>query len=264
MWHPDMPLEYRNAIVTGDARELVKHIPDESVDIVFTSPPYNVGMNYEISDDSVPEDAFWQFQRDWVSETLRITVDRGRMYVVVSDKMLWRFRGLAEECGWRFHQLLVWCKPNIVNSTRIGNDWAQMAEWCLLFHKGKSTPMLAGIWGINTFNWIVSAATQSNFSGDLHKVHPAQMALQVAYTWLGRTPGNFVYDPFVGSGTTFCAAKRLGKSWVGFEMGTATAERARQRVLNTQPPFPGFNEAMQMKMDGFDNIKGKQRKIKKD
>lgn len=235
-WHPDMPLEYRNAIVTGDARELAKRIPDESVDIVFTSPPYNVGMAYEHGD-TTPDNDFWDLQLEWVTDAFRVTADGGRMYATLSDKMLWRFREVAERAGWTFHQLLAWCKPNLVLPGRISCDWNLMTEWALLFHKGKRTPMVAGGDGSHTFNWVVAAAAQSNFNGDQRKQHPAQMALEVAFAWLVRTPGEVVYDPFAGSGTTCCAAKRLGKSWVGFEIGTLTAERARQRVLNTQPPL---------------------------
>ena len=47
MWHPDMPEEYRNQIVSGDARELTKRIPDESIDLIFTDPVYDRIEDYE-------------------------------------------------------------------------------------------------------------------------------------------------------------------------------------------------------------------------
>ena len=63
-WHPDIPLEYRNQIVTGDARELAKRIPDESIDLIFTSPPF------KDEDVDVP---YWEFYDALFSEMLRIT-----------------------------------------------------------------------------------------------------------------------------------------------------------------------------------------------
>lgn len=230
----------REGIYCGDSRLLMKAVPDGSVDIVFTSPPYNTKMNYEEWNDDLPPDGFWEFQRSWLTSTFRVTKVGGRLYAVVSDVMLWRFKPLAEDAGWRFHQLLVWCKPNLVGGGRINKDWNLTAEWCLLFHKKKRTRMQQGCRGTTTHNWLVAASTQSNFTGWLRKVHPAQMPLKVALAWLSRTPGQVVLDPFVGCGTTAQAAKMLGRRWLGFEIGTATADLARQRIRDTQPPLPAL------------------------
>jgi DNA modification methylase len=233
-WHPDMPDEFKNQIVTGDCRGLSKAIPDASIDIIFTSPPYNVGMNYGTVSDKLPEDEFWQLQEIWLTDAYRIAADNSRMYIVVSETMLWTIRGIAEAIGWRYHQLLVWCKPNITNNTRISKDWNCFAEWCLLYHKGKRTPMLSKVQGINTHNWIVASSPQSNFNGNGKKLHPAQMSLKVAHAWLARTPGQIIYEPFAGVGTTCKAAKMLGKWYIGFEKDPDIAEIARKQL---NPPF---------------------------
>jgi site-specific DNA-methyltransferase (adenine-specific) len=232
-------------IYCGDGLVLAKAIPDGSVDIVFTSPPYNVGIAYEASNDNLPDHEFWQFQEDWLREAHRVTQEYGRLYVTVSDKMLWQMQTVGERVGWRFHQLLVWCKTNISGGrTRVSCDWNLTAEWCLLFHRSRRTPMLNDVGGVNTFNWIAAATTQSNFNGHRRKVHPAQMSLSVAYAWLARTPGEIVLDPFVGSGTTAMAAKMLDKQYLGFDNGPDTCTLARERIRNTQPPLivPGIEQ----------------------
>lgn len=225
-----------NCIYTGDARELAKEIPNESINIVFTSPPYNIGAKYENWDDRQPDDEFWDFQVEWVTDAFRVSTNGARLYATIGDKMVWRFRGLAEDVGWTYHQYLVWCKPNLVSS-KMGKSWNQLTEICLLFHRGKRTPMVDGGGHSTTHNWIVEVATQSNFLGWKHKVHPAQMPLRVAVSWLARTPGEIVWDPFVGCGTTAMAAKILGRSWLGFEIGPDTAQMARERVELTQSPL---------------------------
>lgn len=236
-WHEQMPMEYRNRVVVGDVRTLSEQMPNESVDIVFTSPPYNVGLDYGAWDDNLPNDAFWRFQREWLTATFRVATQKCRLYLIVGDEMLWRIRSIAEDVGWRFHQLLVWCKPNLVGGAgRISKDWNLLAEWCLLFHKGKRTPMQSGV--ATTFNWIVAASCQSNFLGSKRKIHPAQMALAVALAWLSRTPGQVVFEPFCGSGTTCQASRMLGKDYVAFEIDSATANLARRRTANAQPPLP--------------------------
>lgn len=227
-----------NGIYLGDTRQLLRCVPDGSVDIVFTSPPYNAGIKYPNWNDEQPEDLFWRFQREWLTGAFRVTGSGGRLYCTVSDKMLWKMRDIAVSVGWRFHQLLVWCKPNFAGSSgRISGDWTQMAEWCLLFHRTKQTPMLSEVFGVTTHNWIVEASTQSNFNGVRERVHPAQMAFDVAFAWLARTPGNVVLDPFVGKGTTAMAAKALGKQWIGFDNAEGYVTEARQRIAQLQPPL---------------------------
>ena len=226
-----------NGIYLGDCRVLVKTIPDESVDVIFTSPPYNVGMDYGVYDDSLPEEEFWRFQGDWLADAFRVSKEGTRFYAVVGDSMLWGFRSLAEVQGWRFHQLLVWCKPNLVGHGRISKDWNTLSEWCLLFHKGKRTPMQAGPRGVNTHNWIVEASAQSNFGGLQRKVFSAQMAYRVAYNWLARTPGDVIWEPFAGSGTTCMAAKTLGRHYLAVEFDPVTCELARGRTRQMQPPL---------------------------
>lgn len=228
-----------NGIYTGDSRDLAQAMPDESVDIVFTSPPYNVGLDYGTWDDSMPEEEYWQFQAEWIRDAYRVTRPGGRFYLVLNDMMMWRAREIAIEAGWKFHQPIVWCKPNMAGGApRITKDWNCLTEWCLLFHKGKRTPMRGDVMGVNTFNWIVASTPQTNFTGTKRKVFVAQMALDVAFAWLARSPGDVVYDPFTGSGTTPIAAKMLGRQFIGFEIDPDTAQLARDRLRNTQPPLP--------------------------
>jgi len=234
-WHPDMPEEYKNQIVTGDCRELATRIPDESIDIVFTSPPYNVGLNYGFWDDNIEWPQYWEFAKDWLSDAHRVTKSGGRLYLILGDELIWRYKSMSEEIGWKFHQLLAWCKPNIAGGGRITKDWSTLAEWGLLFHKDKRTPMQSG--PFNTFNWIIAVSTQSNFGGHKKKLHIAQMALEVPLSWIARTPGAIVLDQFAGSGTTCVASKMLGRDYIAFEIDPDTAELARERVRNTQPPL---------------------------
>ena len=221
-------------IICGDCLDVMRGMADNSVNIVFTSPPYNKGIAYVTHDDRMDEEAFWQLQEDWVSAAFRVASDGARMYATIGDAMLWNFRAAAERGGWRYHQLLAWCKPNLVGGGgRITGDWNFLLEACLLFHKGKRTPMLSAS-DTRTHNWLVATATQSNFNGDLKKVHPAQMPIAVAYRWLSRTPGDVVMDPFMGSGTTGVAALQLGRRFIGIEISPEYCEIARKRLSTVQ------------------------------
>ena len=226
-----------NSIVTGDARELAKAIPDESIGLILTSPPYNVGLKYEGYDDNLPEDDFIQFNRDWLTEAYRICQEGGRAYIIVSDRMLWWFRDIATSIGWTFTQKLTWCKPNFVGTAgRVSGDWDYMTEDILLFRKGKRTPMRSSDKSeATTHNWFVETVPQSNFRDG--RIHPAQLPISLCMKLIDRTPGEPVLDPFAGSASVLVAAKKLARAYIGFELVQKVAERARERIKNTQAPL---------------------------
>jgi len=217
-----------NQIVIGDCREVMTGFPRESVGLIITSPPYNVGLNYEGFDDNLQEDEFVQFNYEWLSQAYQIAKDTTRLYAVIGDKMLWFFREQAEKAGWDYVQKLTWCKPNFVGR-KISGDWNYMSEDILLFRKGKRTPMLSNFEnGVTTHNWFVEAVPQSNFKEG--RIHPAQMPLRMCKKLIARTPGEPILDPFVGSGQVLRASRAYGRAFVGIELVPAVAERARKFI----------------------------------
>lgn len=235
-----------NSIITGDCREMAKAIPNGSVDIVITSPPYNVGLQYDGYCDKVDDAEHQALNQHWLTDAYRISRDGTRLYAISSDKMLWWFRDMAIDCGWTYGQLLTWCKPNFVGmSGRITNDWNYMTENILLFRKGKRTSMMNGEG--TTHNWFVEAVPQSNFTDG--RIHPAQMPVSLCIRLIDRTPGEIVYDPFCGSASVLVAAKKLGRKYLGIELVPEVAERARQRLDNTQPPLIVVPQPTQKEFD---------------
>ena len=212
-------------IINGNAM----HVPlaDESVGNILTSPPYNVGLGYDGFDDNMTDDEFVEFNAAWLKEGYRVISDGGRLYAVISDKMLWWFRGIAEDAGWSYVMKLAWCKPNFVGQAgRITNDWNYMTEDILLFRKGKRTPMLNGY--STTHNWFVETTPQSNHKGG--RIHPAQWPVSLCRRILSRTPGEPVLDIFCGSGSAMVAAKQLGIKYIGVDIVETVARRAKSRV----------------------------------
>ena len=223
-------------IYHGDCREVLPRI-ETGVDIILTSPPYNVGLAYgESFDDKAAEGEFRQAMADWVSLAFGLANDSSRFYVAVGERMLWWFKEMAEGIGWTYAQLLVWCKPNVVTARKISGDWGYMTDWFLEFRKGPRTPMLNKIQGLTTFNWFRYAYPQSNFNHLDKKVHPAQWPAQLPRHILGRTPGSVVLDPFMGSGSVLEAAKRLNRYSIGIEIEERyceiAANRCRQEVMD--------------------------------
>jgi SAM-dependent methyltransferase len=205
-WHPGIPDEYRNQIVTGDARELAKRIPDESVDLIFTDPVFQRVDDYE-----------------WLGETAQRVLRPGG--------------NLIAECG--MEQM-----PRVVAALSESLDYVWMLVerfsggaprmWVkrimvlyapyLWFSKGKRT----GGWVTDAL--LGTASKEHHRWGD---------GLGFAPVYVDRLTelGAIVFDPFSGGGTIPAVCKMLGRNYIGFEIDPDTAARARQRVAQTQIPW---------------------------
>jgi site-specific DNA-methyltransferase (adenine-specific) len=82
-----------NKIITGDCVEVMKTLPDNSVDLVLTSPPYNANIKYDVYDDGRSMEEYWNFTIDWLKESFRVLKDDGRIAVNVPIEMNVQERG---------------------------------------------------------------------------------------------------------------------------------------------------------------------------
>lgn len=226
------PDDYVNKIICRDFLEIWGGIPSSTIDITITSPPYNIGLDYDTYEDNISSEEYINFSTQWLCNVYDLTVDTGRLYLVLDDRLIWKLKPIAEEIGWTYVQLLTWNKPNFAGKARFSGDWNQMTEYVLLFRKGKSTKMLnPREIKVTTHNWFVETAPQSNFKKDYQKkVHPAQMPVNLIRKWIARTPGQVVLDPFCGAGSVCIAAKELGRDYIGIDLSEEYCRLAEERL----------------------------------
>jgi site-specific DNA-methyltransferase (adenine-specific) len=230
---PDNPYYQDDAVVIyhANCRDILPLIPNKSVDWMLTSPPYNVGLIYgNNTDDKRRLPDFQKWTREWLLLCFNVLAESSRAYLVVGDKMKWWFKPLCESLGYKYHESLIWCKPNLIGASagKISGDWNIMTEDILLFHKGKRTPMLKGAREMSTWNWFIQTTPQTNFKEN-YRYHPAQFPNNMVFRIIGRTPGDIILDPFLGSGTTAYCAKKLGRKAIGIEIEECYCEIAAQR-----------------------------------
>ena len=138
----DSSVPYRaedGALVLGDARHLLE-IPDASVDLVITDPPFNVGISYGVAiSDNLSEKQYETFTMQWLTEALRVLKPRGQLYAIMPNTWL-RPGGLS--C----HQIhRSWCGSNPLSATYIkGHLACWMAgslsyRWSRVTSPGRST-----------------------------------------------------------------------------------------------------------------------------
>ena len=80
-------------IINGDCVEIMKTLPEGSVDLIVSSPPYNANIKYDVYDDGLSMDDYWKFTIDWLSESFRVLKDDGRIAVNVPIEMNVQERG---------------------------------------------------------------------------------------------------------------------------------------------------------------------------
>jgi site-specific DNA-methyltransferase (adenine-specific) len=82
-----------NKIIQGNCVKVMANLPESCVDLIVTSPPYNVGIDYDSYDDKKSMEDYWQFTKDWLSESYRILKDDGRIAVNIPYEVNVQDRG---------------------------------------------------------------------------------------------------------------------------------------------------------------------------
>jgi site-specific DNA-methyltransferase (adenine-specific) len=200
----------------GDCLELMRALPDASVDCVITDPPYNSGLDYgETYHDERPYDEYWGWLRAIVIECNRVA-----KLVIVKHSSL-------KVYDWTAHidksRLVIWYKP--FSSGFPMNGFATHFE-PLWVTQGKATHWSKDVFVCNSGN-----GNREDTTG-----HPAQMPEVLAKQIISvcTSEGDTVLDPFMGSGTTGVACVKLGRSFIGMEINPDYFKIAEERIAEAQ------------------------------
>jgi len=215
------PNAENQGVYTGDARELAKAIPDESVDLIFTDPPY--------------AKEFRHLYGELAELAARVLVPGGSLFALSGGYWLMDVLDLVRP-HLNYHWLCCLYHPTVTQSyrcfpRRLDNYWKPI----LWFTKGVySGPYMAD--GINT-------------SVPDKRYHKWGQQVRWASSFIQRfPPETAIFDPMCGGGTVPAVCKMLGRRWLAFEIKPDVAERARERIRNTQPPLPGLVVPQQKKL----------------
>jgi DNA modification methylase len=198
-----------DTIVTGDARELAKEIPDESVDLIFTDPVYDRIDDYR-----------------WLAETAARVLkhDNAALVWIATPRLAEVLRVMCPPLDYAW--MLYWQKYGACYPGKTG---ICVIAQCLWLQKGSSKTRR------KIADWQGAGYELSNRNNS----HVWSKPEPVLRNWLDAftLDGAIVFDPFTGGGTVPAVCKMLGRHYLAFEIDPDTAENARQRVLNTQPPL---------------------------
>jgi site-specific DNA-methyltransferase (adenine-specific) len=241
-------------VLNGDCRELLDADLLDA-DCVVTSPPYNVGIGYDVHDDSLSAAAYAELVEAASALMLQSVVRRhGRAWVVpgVENFALWAIA--LQEAGFGSGNVVCWDYGAPTRSCSWGSWRSPSAphlryswEPVLYVWPGKwqrtPPPALEG-WRDELGGWeqLCRDLWRIPAGGSAHSEQPAVMPVELAMrairlsTW----PGEVVVDPFMGTGTTLLAARLLGRRAIGIEISERycelAVERLSQQVLDLEAP----------------------------
>lgn len=223
----------------------MQQINDKSIDIVVTSPPYNVGLDYGGYDDNKDYNEYLSFMGGVFLECFRVLKEDGRMCINIGDNKNGQipthsdFIQICKGIGFRVISTIIWNKNTISNRTSWGSFMSPSCpsfpcpfEYILmlgktdkLIHRGVST-----IAKENFINWAYGMWTFApENKGNGHPA-PYPVELPVRCIEMLTYKGDVVLDPFMGSGTTAIAAHCTNRHFIGFELNKEYYDKAVERI----------------------------------
>lgn len=221
-------------LICGDCLEEMKKIPDKSVDLVLTSPPYNLGSNHHTGNikhnpynDDLPENEYQSKQIQVLSELFRITKDVGSLFYnhknrIKAGKQITPYEWLLKT-EWVIKQELVWFNRS-QNFDKI--RFYPMTERVYWLAKLPSTKLFNVINHHDLFEWTAEGTDKEH-----KRAFPKQMVSDILSCF---PDANTILDPFMGSGTTGVACKELNRNFIGIEISPEYYKIAEERIHNTQ------------------------------
>jgi site-specific DNA-methyltransferase (adenine-specific) len=241
----------------------INYIKPNSIDLIVTSPPYNVDIEYEGYRDDIPYEKYLEFTEKWLRIAYELLKPDGRMCLNIPlDKSKGRsgegFQNvyvdvvtIAKKVGFKYFSTIVWNEGNISRRTAWGSFASASAPYVIapvevivLLYKHSWKKLREGISDITSEEfkqWILGLWT---FSGENPKrvEHPAPFPIELPKRCikLFSYVGDIVLDPFVGSGTTLVAARLLKRRAIGIDISKKYCEIAKERLIkeakaNIQP-----------------------------
>lgn len=243
-------------LLQGDAMQALQSLPDNSVDVVWTDPPYflsNDGISCQAGkmvsvnkggwDKSQGLELDHEFNRQWIAECRRVLKPTGTIWVSGTHHVYFSVGMALMEQGFRILNDIIWEKPNPPPNLgcRCFTHSTEVLLWASKAPKGSRdkytfnyADMVAENGGKQMKNvWRMTAPGKDEKA--LGK-HPTQKPISLVARSLRAStqPGDIVLDPFMGSGTTGVAATMLGRRFIGIERDEAYVDLARARLAEAE------------------------------
>lgn len=235
------PEQFINRIICGDSLEIMKKLPKESIDLIVTSPPYNLknstgnGMKdgrggkwanaslingYSHHDDNMPHGEYVKWQNKCLKQMFRLLKEDGVIFYNHKRRVQ---NGLLQDRddilkGLPVRQIIIWKRAGGIN-----------------FNSGYFLPTHEVIYMIPKSKFKLAPKANAygdvwEFTQEMKNGHPAPFPVALINRIVSSTTGKIVLDPFMGSGTTAIVAMALGRDFIGIDISPEYCALAEKRI----------------------------------
>ncbi len=236
-----------NKIYLGDCIEIMKGLPDNSIDLIFADPPFNIGIKYDVHNDNMPYEEYFKWSEKWIGEAYRLLKNNGTIYVAIGDEFAAEINIILKKTGFYFRNWIIWYYTFGQNQRKKFN---RAHTHILYFTKDKE------LFTFNDKDIRVPSARQLVYkdrrANPIGKIpddvwefsricgtfkerigkHPCQMPENLLELIIkaSSNQGDIVLDPFGGTGTTAAVAKKLGRNFITIEISKEYHNIISQRL----------------------------------
>jgi len=251
---PDTLNKYRNKILQGNCVEVLDALPENSVDMIFADPPYNLQLGGELlrpnntKVDGVDNDwdhfetfrEYDKFSKEWLAAARRVLKPNGTLWVIGSYHNIYRVGTTLQDLGYWMLNDVIWRKTNPMPNFR-GRRFTNAHETMLWVAKDKNSKYRFNYDSMKSLNddlqmrsdWLLPLCTGGErLKENGKKAHPTQKPESLLHRVIMASTdvGDVVLDPFFGTGTTGAMAKKLGRHYIGIERDLDYIKLARERL----------------------------------
>ncbi|MDD4876546.1 MAG: site-specific DNA-methyltransferase [Dehalococcoidales bacterium] len=257
-----MLAKYLDKVNRGDCLKIMSHIEDNSVDMAFADPPFNLEKKYTSYKDQKPAAEYIEWCHKWLSEMVRITKPTGSIMVHNVPKWLTYYACILNDLAYFKHWIAWDAMSNPLGKTLLPAHYGVLfytkLEKGFKFYEIRSPHKTCRICGsylkdyggkkdqMHPFGALVSDVWT-----DIHRIrhsvrrdeHPCQLPIPLLerLVLMGTDPGDIVFDPFLGTGTTAIAAKALGRHFIGIELDNEYVKIANKKIESVvETKFQGY------------------------
>ena len=253
---------YLNKIIEGDCIEVLRTFPENSVDVVFADPPYNLALKRKTNNLTRPEggaiegvndkwDSFSsfleydQFTQNWLSECRRVLKPQGTIWISGTYHNIFRIGKLIQDLGFWILNDVIWVKTNplphllarrfcAAHETLI---WAVKEQGANFTFNYQSLKSLNGEIQMRSDWRIPICQGKERITIGGKKAHSTQKPEALLYRVIlsSTKKDDIIIDPFFGTGTTGAVAKLLGRNYIGIEQSQDYIELAEKRISEISP-----------------------------
>jgi len=255
-----IPEEFINKIITGDSEKVLKHFPDNCIDLIFTSPPYNFGLEYENHQDGISWNEYFEKLFEIFRECIRVLKYGGRIIVnvqplfsdyipihhilsnfFIQNKLIWKGEILWDKHNYNC-KYTAWGSWKSPSNPYLKYTWEFLEIFCKGDIKHPGNWEMADITADEFKKWVYARWDIPPEYNMKKYGHPAMFPepLVERVLKLFSFKGDLILDPFNGVGTTTAVAKKLSRNYIGIDISDKYCKKAEDRIKNMETSMSLF------------------------